>query len=269
MHNVFQKIDKLTEQVGGVWGITIKHIQTGETWEKNSKIRFPAASVIKVPIMVALFAAWQKGQLQLCEQIVLRKEDQVGGSGVLQHMTPGTSLTIYDYITLMMIQSDNTATNILIDVVGVAAIQQLMKEMGLNDSSFYNKLMTIPVEREGNNEITAADMMNMLDLIVNGKVISYDACERMLAIMKKQQITDCLPARLPVQSDAIIGERPHWEFAHKTGSITNVLHDVGILYMESHTILLTVLSKDIDQRKSKRVMAEIGSMIYDAYTSGN
>src|SRR5699024_11050352 len=97
-------------------------------------------------------------------------------------------------LMLMNIQSDNTATNILIDIVGVDQIQQTMKDIGMDQSSFFIKLMTAPVDPPGRNMITAADINLLLKKIVKGDYISSYACEQMIHILKKQQIRSGLPA---------------------------------------------------------------------------
>src|SRR5699024_1291488 len=97
------------------------------------------------------------------EKIVMEPEDQVGGSGVLQHLTPGEAFSLTDLVTLMIIQSDNTATNMLIDVVGIKNVQQAMADIGMVKSTFNRKLMIKPAKFQGNNMITAEDVSIMLE----------------------------------------------------------------------------------------------------------
>src|SRR5699024_286907 len=204
----------------------------------NQDDTFYAASIIKIPIMVAAFAAFEQGKFRLSDPLTLKREDIVGGSGVLQHLSPGISLSLYDLIVLMIIQSDNTATNML------------------------NELMIIQVQREGNNIVTAKEMAFLLQQIIKGKIVSTYACEQMIHIMKNQQIQDSLPGKLPDRNPNIIGARPQWELAHKTGNITKVRHDVGIFYVGSRTLIASVLSKGIDDFKSKAIFQDIGYEIF-------
>src|SRR5699024_809939 len=135
--------------------------------------QFAAQSIIKVPIMAAVYAAYESDEFNLSDQICLKQEDFVGGSGVLQHMTPGSQLTIYDLITLMIIQSDNTATNILIDRLGFASIQQVMQTYEMKNSTFQKKLMIYPAtERDVENYLTPADIHSFYRKLVTGTVIS-------------------------------------------------------------------------------------------------
>lgn len=265
LSSLFTPVSELLEAAGGEWGVYLEDLQTNEKLAINENERFYAASVIKVPIMTAVFAEAYAGKLALEDKIKLRQEDLVGGAGVLQHMTPGTEFTVYDLVTLMIIQSDNTATNMMIDLVGTDSIRNAMRKTGMENSSFYNKLMVVPAELEGYNEITAADIGSHLRYLATGKVISYDSCLKMIAILKQQQHRDRFPFLLPDPDNEIIGMVPKWEFANKTGSVTKITHDVGIFYTGPHAISVSLLNKGLAQKDAAAVMARIGSLLYDAY----
>src|SRR5699024_11711084 len=110
-------------------------------------------------------------------------------------------------------------------------IQQTMQTIGLKKSKFYNKLMTVPVQREGNNIVTAKEMAFLLQQIINGKIVSTYACEKMIHIMKNQQIQDSLPGKLPDGNSSIIGTRTIWELAHKTGNDTKIRQYDSVFYV--------------------------------------
>lgn len=263
MENLINEIQALMKNSGGTFGIYLEDLDKNETWTWNENEVFNAASIIKVPIMAAVFSAFNEGMFKLSDTIVLKRDDLVGGSGVLQHLTPGISLTIYDYLTLMIIQSDNTATNVLIDLVGVEKIQEIMVEIGMKNSCFYNKLMTVPVKTKGRNMITAVDMGIMLKKLTSGLIISHYACEQMIDIMKKQQFRDCLPDKFPDNDSDIIGTTLEWEFANKTGWVTRIRHDIGVLYVGGRTMNIVVLSKDVEDRVAKETIALIGECIFN------
>ncbi|MEJ8547499.1 serine hydrolase [Brevibacillus borstelensis] len=258
-------INALLEENGGQWGIYLEDLQTNEVWGKGQDDRFYAASVIKVPIMSAVFAEAYAGKFALDDKLTLRNEDRVGGAGILQHMTPGTKWSIYDLTTLMIIQSDNTATNMLIDLVGSEAIRSVMSKTGMANSQFYNKLMIVPAELEGYNEVTAADLGSHLRHLATGNIVSYNSCLHMINIMKKQQHRDRIPYHLPDPDGEVIGMLPKWELANKTGTVTRTSHDIGVLYIGNHTVTICLLSKNIDTVPANRVMAQIGRMVYDLY----
>lgn len=255
-------IQTILYETGGKWGIALEDLHTNETWRWNAYETFTAASIIKVPIMIAAFDEFDKGNFTLSEKLELKKEDLVGGSGVLQHMSPGLKLSVYDLVMLMIVQSDNTATNMLVDLIGKEAIQQTMQRIGLKESRFYNKLMTVPVNREGNNLVTASEMTNMLKKIATGKIISIYACEQMISILKKQQLRECLPGKLPSPEPELIGGIVDWELANKTGEVTKIRHDIGIFYVGKRAMAASVLSSDLESYASKQAFANIGLAVY-------
>lgn len=269
MENNFQtlsrRLNQWYETATGQWGIWIEDLASQQTWTLNEEQTFYAASVIKVPIMVAVYQQAWKGQFSLEERIPLTKEMQVGGSGVLQHLSVGTLLSIQDLITLMIIQSDNTATNLLIRLVGKKTIQQVMKDLGMKRSTFYNPLMIVPVDREGVNLITAADVASCYRKIAKGEAVSYHHSMQMINILKKQQLQDCFPSQLPVTEEDLIGTSPLWELAHKTGMVNRVLHDTGILYCRDHTFLLVALSSDCSYDDAKQQLAKIARLVWETY----
>jgi len=258
-------ISHLTEKAGGEWGIYLEDLHTGEKLAIDANERFYAASIIKVPIMVAVFAEAYAGKLALERTVRLRREDLVGGAGVLQHMTPGTELSVQDLVTLMIIQSDNTATNILIDLVGAESIRAAMQKTEMVNSRFYNKLMVVPAELEGYNELTAADMGSLFRYLASGKVISYDSCLKMMAILKQQQHRDRIPLLFPDADGDFIGMVPKWEFANKTGTVTQIAHDTGILFLGDHAVTICLLNRGLEEKPAAGVMAQIGRLVYDLY----
>lgn len=262
LEKLIKEIQAFMNTTGGTWGIYLEDLDKNETWSWNENEVFYAASIIKVPIMAAVFSAFDEGLFKLSDTIVLKREDLVEG-GVLQHLTPGIRLTIYDYLTLMIIQSDNTATNVLIDLVGVKKIQEMIAEIGMKNSCFYNKLNTVPVKTNGRNMITARDMAVLLKKLTSGMIISQYACEQMIDIMKKQQFRDCLPYKFPETESNIIGTKQEWEFANKTGWVTGIRHDIGVLYVGRRTMNIVVLSKDVEDKLAKQTMAQIGECIFN------
>ncbi|MFJ7828101.1 serine hydrolase [Psychrobacillus sp. NPDC096623] len=262
MKELVSRVQQLIATSKGTWGIVLQDLNSGERWEYNEQELFYAASVIKVPIMASVYSAVERGDLVLTDLIVLDEKDYVGGSGVLQHFTPGSSLPLQDIIMLMIIQSDNTATNLLIDLVGVENIQQTMKEAGMEYSTFYNKLMLSKPNPKGANRIAAVDIAMLLHKLSIGDLVSRTASEQMIVVMKKQQVRDCLPEKLPSPyTDFDHGMTP-WELANKTGWIPGTRHDVGIFYVGDRKLMATVLSKDEDDLVSKRILSQIGEEIY-------
>lgn len=262
MEELKQDIEQLVGEAGGTWAVVLEDLDHKETWRMNENQPFVAASVIKLPIMAAIFAAAAQGELKLGDPLTLKREDLVGGSGVLQHLTPGIKLPIYDLLTLMIIQSDNTATNIMIDLVGIRKVQETMQELGMTDSVFYNKLMTVPVETPARNHITASDISAVLKKFATGQFVSLYACEQMIDILKKQQVQNGLPAYLPDEDSDLVGVNPQWEVASKSGWVPGIHHDAGIFYVGNRTMIVTALSKDCGTHKAPETLGKIGQRVF-------
>lgn len=254
---------------GGHVGVAMRHLERGDRLDHNAAEPFTAASTIKVPILVALHAAVDRGDLRLDTEVRLQPEDQVGGSGVIQLFGPGATFTLRDLATLMITVSDNSATNMLIDLLGIDRINAVLDGLGMNQTRVSGKLMIVRSPSTGSNTVTAGELSDLLAAMARGEVVSMDACHRMIATLKRQQINDALPAMLPLAlpAGAPIGAPRRWEMAHKTGAITRHEHDCGLLYIPGQTIAITVLTRGISNRDGKTLIARIGKAIYDAYAT--
>jgi beta-lactamase class A len=252
----------------GIYGVSIYHFETEEEFVHNQDDEFYAASIIKVPIMAAVFALVAEGKLSLSDKIQVRSEDVVPGDGILKNLTPGLEWTIHDLITLMIIESDNTATNRLIDLVGVENIQLFMTVWGFKQSHFRHKLQIKSFRKDHEtNVITPKEMTQFLKNIASGNIVSMSACLKMIKIMKQQKMNDLLPRLLP-ENDGLIGMIPNWEMAHKTGYVPGVEHNVGLFYLPRHTFAISVLSKNVPNRNEpKQILGEIGSLLYENATT--
>lgn len=231
MEDLQLRLSELLNKAEGKWGVVVHDLDNGARFEHQPDELFIAESVIKVPIMAAVYAAAEQGRFSMEDRLALRKEDLVGGSGLLFALSPGLELTIRDWVTLMIIQSDNTATNVLIDRIGKEQIDRTMQELGMSRSRYSRKLMIYPVEISENNTITAGDVSRMLGKMASGEFLSRRASAEMIAIMKKQQVRNGLPSQLPDPP----GEAG-WEIACKSGWDTGRQHDAGILYVRQRRL---------------------------------
>lgn len=259
-------LDQFAVQIStlGTLGMALEHVESGTSWDYNADETFYAASIIKIPIMAAVFDQASRGNFRLQQKFPIEAEDMVTGSGILQNLTPGIEMSIYDVMVLMIIESDNTATNLLADLVGVDSIQSAMMEWGLEQSQFRHKLQIIPAKRSGgSNLVTAREMSRLMSVMAKGKLVSWNACRHMVSILKQQKFNDGIPSLLPV-ADTPVGAIPAWEFAHKTGFVAGIEHDVGLLYFPGHTFSVSFLSKDVTDRLAiKEAMGEFGKLLYD------
>src|SRR5689334_21452846 len=166
----------LIEKHQGDVGIAVKHLKTGEKYEYMADRPMPTASLIKLPVMISTYEQVDKGKLDLAEMIELKKEDQVPGSGILtSHFSPGTKLSLRDAIRLMIVYSDNTATNLVLDKLGLPTTNECMKRLGCPDTKINSKVfrgdITINKERSkqfGLGSTSARDMVKLCEMVHDG-----------------------------------------------------------------------------------------------------
>lgn len=265
------RLDALVAEAnaGGEMAVVVRHLERGEAYACAGELPFIAASTIKLPILVALYDAAARGRVRMDEGIDLRAEDQVTGSGVLQVLSPGVCLPLRDLAELMIVVSDNAATNMILQRVGIGEVNACLRGLGLQQTSVVRPLQVIPAHAEGFNTVTAGELADLLGLIAQGQAVSWDACRRMIATLKRQQVNDALPALLPDPEDGPeppLGAFPLWEMAHKTGGITGHQHDVGLLYLPGQTIVICVLTRGCGSGAVARALiARVGLAVWEGY----
>lgn len=198
---------------------------------------FPSASVIKLFILWELYRQVESGEKSLDDQIALTAEMKVGGFGVLTHLTGNPSLTLRDIATLMIISSDNMATNILIDCLGIDQINATCKKMGWNETVLGRKMMDFEAKAAGKDNYTSprdtADFFRRL--LSEATDLSLTSKAEMLEILKGQQCNNKLPAYM----------ENGLPFAHKTGDLPKLEHDCGILYTPKGPKIVVVFTNDL------------------------
>lgn len=250
---------RILDQAPGRYGLYAKNLHTGAVVAYHEKEIFPSASLIKVPIMVEVFRRFEEANQSLDELLPMRAEDQVGGSGVLKDLTPGTRYCIRDLTTLMITVSDNTATNLLIDFLGVDSVNLTLARLGLRDTELVRKLQRVPAERSTFNRTTAWDMATLMERLATGTAIAQAASERMIALLTRCQGPISIgPAPL---EPAWPGQPPRIVIAHKTGSLTDARHDAGIVYLPRQAYVAAILSQGAPGAKLAGTLAKVGRML--------
>lgn len=236
-------------------GFYYRNLVTGEETGYHEHEQMMAASVIKLYIMAAAFAKINQGTLSSDQIVVMKKEDYVPSCGALAYMHEGLEVTVMDLITLMIIFSDNTATNLLIDILGMERINDIIEKMGYTDTKLRRKMYDREKALKGiQNMITAAETGRLLHQMEEGTLVSKEASRQMIAIMKNQQVNGKIPFYL--QS---LPEEP--EIAHKTGEDSGITHDVGIIYAKQ-PFILCFCGNETDTSAYERVMAEMALELY-------
>jgi beta-lactamase class A len=223
--------------------------------EYRPEEKMMAASVIKLYIMADAFRRIDLGVLDPDQMITVKKEDYVPSCGAVAYMHEGLQVTVMDLITLMIIFSDNTATNILIDLLGMESIGNGMKELGCRDAWLRRKMYDLEKSQKGiQNLITARETGELLERMQEGKLVSRESSERMIGILKNQQLNGKIPFYLQA-----LPEEP--EIAHKTGEDSGITHDVGIVYAKQ-PFVVCFCGNETDTPAFERVMADIALQLY-------
>lgn len=241
---------------GGQIAFLIKDMQREIMISENESEVFPAASLIKLPILYCLFEMAKKGSIDLEQRVVVEKSNYAGGFGVIKDLKPGLKLTYKDLAVLMITLSDNVATNILIDQLGIDRINKTIAALSMTETRLERKMMDAKAKEEGFDNFTSAgDMMKILEAISRSQY-----SEEMLEILFNQQCNNKLPF--------LMGK--DIRLAHKTGDLPGVEHDAGILFIEARQILIVVLTKNLeDNLKGVQSLQRIGRQIYDYYKERN
>lgn len=246
-----REITKLAAQCEGRVGLVIE--TEFERMEINCEDIFSAASLIKIPILIEGFRQYDKGLLDIQKYIPIETES-VGGAGVLQALSEGLEMRIIDLMTLMIIVSDNIATNLLIEQLGWSEINQCMKDLGLKGTVLKRKMMDFTALENGiDNCTTANDMIMCLKAINEQKYLSMKSSKKALMIMRKQQFRDKLSRDLDLENVQVAG---------KTGELPGIEHDCAIIHYGDKTIYTAVLIDQLPhQENGRQTIAQIGKYI--------
>lgn len=218
--------------------------------------RVPSASVIKLPIMIEAMEQVKAGRLDLDEIHILTDAEKVGGDGVLKTYSHRSRVSYRDLLRLMMIYSDNTATNIFINELGMDAINERIQALRLEKSQLNRVMMdTLAVRQGRENYVTARDMNTLLTRIYRNEVATPELCAQMLTILKQNEDTATIPSRLPKGTMV----------AHKTGTLSYIRGDAAIVYARQ-PFLLSVFVAGIPTAQAERIIAAISLLCYTYFS---
>jgi beta-lactamase class A len=240
-------IQQITKSIDTSWGIYIKCIDTGEEVAINADDVMDTMSVIKIPLLVEAFRQIDAGRFALTDRVVLRTADKRPGTGVLRSLDDGANVTIKDVLTLMIIVSDNTATDLMFGKVGgVEPVNELMKSYGLSTvratgtaDVWFKARDSYPSRAEFHNAgktpyglASPRDIGRLLEKIAVGDAVSKSASEQMLQIMSGQ----IYATRIPKYVDG-------FQIAHKTGdNVPYIVNDVGVLINDKHRVVISIFT---------------------------
>jgi beta-lactamase class A len=231
----------------GKVAIAVKHLDSSDSWYYHADDVMPTASLIKFPVMIEVYQQVAESKVKLSDMVTLREADKVPGSGILTyHFSEGATFPLRDAVRLMIVYSDNTATNLVLDKIGIAATAKRMEAWGFPNTKIHAKVFkgsTTSVfpertKKYGLGSTTAREMVLLYEKLHQGKLVSPEASKEMLEHLKKcddkEKIKRFLPAKTAV--------------AHKSGSVSDVKTDAGILYLPSGPVAICILTAENEDR---------------------
>lgn len=230
----------------------------GGRFAHNGTRRFVAASTMKIPVMVELFRRIDAGRDSLEHLHVLREDDKATGGGVVKELHAGIAFTVRDLCYLMMAISDNSTTNILIDRVGMAETNALMKALGMAGSCLGRKVRgRPPIEGETENWAIPDEYAALIAAILGNTAASPSSCAAMVEMLEKQTNDRRIARHLPR------GEgRPRW--GTKTGSLPGVVNDVGFVMTQQGPLVLSIYCEIADPNAGEAVIGDVARAAFDS-----
>jgi beta-lactamase class A len=237
-----QRVRAAIDGFSGSVSLYAKNLDTGDVCTIRGDERVRTASTIKLAIMATIFHTIAEGHAKWDEQLELRKDDKVSGSGVIRELSDGMRLPIRDLVYMMIVVSDNTATNLLLDRFGGDSVNAYMEQLGLKDTRSLRKIVAAGKEPSGISQAgkreenvkfgigvtTPHDMVTILEKLERGELVNAAASREMIAILKRQQYKDG------------IGRHVDFPVASKSGALDRLRSDVGIVYAPGGRIAIAI-----------------------------
>ena len=265
------RIASRMSSVEGRMAVAFHDLTTGDQILINEREMFHAASTMKTPVMIELFRQADKGTIRMDDSLIVKNSFKsiVDGSTYSMDLNDdsddsmygmiGARMTIRDLVYQMITVSSNLATNILIEVADAKKVTAMMRALGADSIQVLRGVEDLKAYEAGlNNQTNAYDLMLAFKALAEGVAASPRACDTMIDILHYQKFRDLIPSQLP----------PEVRVAHKTGSITGVEHDSGIIFLPNGgRYVLVVLSKDLkDRNQGKKAVGDISKMLYEHVT---
>jgi beta-lactamase class A len=270
----------------GEMGLFAKNLDTGETLAVNADQRFPTASLIKVAVMAEVFRQIETGRIRKDRIVVLRDADKAGDETIpLNMLHDGTPLTVSDLLKFMIAYSDNTATNLLVSLVGTANVDTLLDSFGLTKTRLYRPTFrdgradVLPEEEKefGLGSTTPRETARLLELIAEGKVVSRAAGDQMIALLATQQDRAMIPRSLPFERDEIlVANKTGWDEEKRpdaSGFQGDVRNDAAYVKGPKARYVIAICARRIRDKSAGAdnetftTGAALSRMVYDAFSA--
>jgi beta-lactamase class A len=251
---MFSRLKEYDASLRGALGVATIDLTSGRVFVYNGEAAFPTASTIKIPIMVEMFRAAQRGEFRLNDRITLERSEAVGGSGALRKdLEQGSkSLTVLELVTAMMEHSDNTATNRSIRMARMERINRSLTDLGFRNTRLRRMMMDTAAAARGDENIASpVEMARYVEMLHRGRLAGAEQTAQMIGIMKlvRGDIRTVLP--------------PGVETATKTGAVPGVQCEVGIVYLPNRPFIISVFSTFLED--GSRPVGEVTKIVFDYF----
>ncbi|WP_141603493.1 serine hydrolase [Terrilactibacillus laevilacticus] len=250
---IFEKLDRLVSPFGNKVSVVIKEGKNHYSFNESTKML--SASLIKLPIFLYAFDQVKKGTLSLDQKIPVSPEKMVDGSGIIQVIQDVREWSIRDLLGLMINVSDNTATNVLMDVLGIEQIQSWIENHGLNGTSIQRKMMDMQAKKEGKENFTcASDVSHCMELIFlrpNSLSCEFPFVKHYFL---NQQFRGKIPGKI---------EYTPVKIYNKTGEMEGISHDTAFMKLKDKTSIVTCMTSGFeDATEADQLIQKMGEWVY-------
>lgn len=250
------RLREIAAQTRGVLGFSVVDLMSGARFGLNDNQIFPQASAIKIPVLMEVYKQAGEGKFKFSDARRISKRDMTPGSGILCELGDATvELNLHDLCVLMIVLSDNTATNLLIDLVSIASVNRTMESLGLKHTRLQRRMMDMPAAQRGDENVsTPVEAARIMEILFRGEFISRVACDDILDILKK-----------PKQTAVSSGLPPGVEVAGKPGGIAGVKTEWTIVLLKNRPYILTVMENYGSAAESADAIKDISRALYDYF----
>lgn len=247
-------IGEVDRNLDGVMGVAIEDLTTGQKFQLRAEDVFPQASSIKVAVLAELYHQAQTGKLRLTDLYTVNASDLVADSDIMGGLTPGiTRITLRDLATMMVAVSDNSATNVLIDRVGMDNVNALMDSLGLKNTRLRRKMMDVKAASEGRENIsTPSEMMTLLEDLYRRKVLGKEMTDDFFKVLSTHK-ESFIPRELP----------DDLKIANKPGELEGVRNDSGVVFVQNRPYVICVMTTYLRrERDGEEAISNISGAAY-------
>ena len=250
------ELEEIIEKCDEDISMLVKNLSSKEIlFNYNEEKIYPSASIIKIPIMIEALSKADDLQIPLLSKIKIKDSDKIDFSIITEQNL--TQCTFLELITWMIIDSDNTATNVLIDLLGMDKINERINSLGMNNTKLQRKMMDFEAIKEGgNNSTSLKDMLIVMEGLYRGEIINKEISKRAIDIMKNQRDNSML--KRYITENVVV--------ANKTGELDNLNNDVGIFYIKRADYFIGVfVHKSQNNQKAYEIIGKLSKKVYDYF----